>query len=60
MEQAIATNYDTVMRGVPLETPGPDRDAVKFEIQKAHKEAKGIERDFKKMENEKKILEFHK
>ena len=60
MEQVIATNYSSVMRGVPLESPKPDADAVKLEIQKSHREAKEIERDFKKMENEKKILEFHK
>jgi hypothetical protein len=43
--------------GAPAE---PDVQVVKEEIKKTRQQAREMERDIQKLENEKKILEFHR
>ena len=60
MKQATVNEYKKVMEGVELESCEPDMHIVKQEIQHCHRQVREMEKDFKKLENEKKILEFHK
>lgn len=60
IEQATLDEYHTAMDGVSDAPSQPDLHAVKDEVHKIHKQAREMERDLKKLENEKKIIEFHK
>ena len=62
IEEAILKDYREAMDGAPgyEESSLPDEQLVREEIQRAKRKAKEMERDIKKLENEKKILEFHK
>ncbi len=50
------------MKGTPgyEESSQPDEQLVVEEIQRTKKKVKELERDMRKLENEKKILAFHK
>lgn len=62
IEEATLKEYHAVMEGTPgyEETAQPDEQLVVEEIQKTKRQAKELQRDRQKLENEKKILEFHK
>ena len=60
MEQVTRDDYHAAMEKVQGAPAEPDVQAVKEEIRKKHKQAREMEQDVKKLENEKKIIEFHK
>lgn len=60
IEQATRDDYRAVMERVQGAPAEPDVQVVKEEIRKKHKQAREMERDVQKLENEKKIIEFHK
>lgn len=61
IEQTILAEYQSAMEGVvSADLSQPNMQSVKHEIERLHKQVRERERDFKKLENEKKILEFHK
>lgn len=60
MEQATVDEYRAAMDRVQDAPAEPDVQAVKEEVRRTHKQARGMERDMQKLENEKKIIEFHK
>ena len=57
IEEATMSQFQTLMPG---DTVDPDPHKIKREIDEVHKQAREIERHLKKLENEKKILAFHK
>ena len=62
IEDSILKQYHAAMEGSPScdESSQPDEQLVIEEIQKAKRKVKKMERDMEKLENEKKILAFHK
>lgn len=60
IEQATLDEYRTLMKDTPGASSQLDMHALKDKIQRLHKQAREVERDLKKRENEEKILEFHK
>ncbi len=60
LELATREDYCSAMERVQGAPAEPDVHAVKEEIRRTHKQAREMERDRQKLENEKKIIEFHK
>jgi len=57
IEEAVASEYVQVMGE---ENSPPDQSKIKEEVHQVAKQIKIIEGKFRKLENEKKILEFNK
>ena len=62
MEESILKEFQAAMASCPDydESWQPDKQLVVEELQKVKRKAKEMDRDLQKLENEKKILEFHK
>ena len=62
VEESILKEFQVAMSSSPDydESSQPDKQLVVEEIQRSKRKAKEMERDSQKLENEKKILEFHR
>lgn len=65
MEQAILEDYRKVMEDASTasSSPAPQQpsiQAVKDEMRRVHARSREMERDLKKLEAEKRIIQFHK
>lgn len=60
IEEVTLNEYCTAMDRTQDAPANSDVQEVKDEIRRTHKQAREMERDIQKLENEKKILNFHK